>query len=90
LCRERGLTLNTVMQGIWALQLASYCGHQDVVFGEVQDDRVHELEMTLPPAEERRLLTLCRERGLTLNTVMQGIWALQLASYCGHQDVVFG
>lgn len=61
-----------------------------LLFGEVQDDRVHELEMTLPPAEERRLLTLCRERGLTLNTVMQGIWALQLASYCGHQDVVFG
>ncbi|TFZ84382.1 condensation domain-containing protein, partial [Serratia marcescens] len=61
-----------------------------LLFGEAQDDRVQELEMTLPPAEERRLLTLCRERGLTLNTVMQGIWALQLASCCGHQDVVFG
>ncbi|MCQ9187026.1 hypothetical protein KMT30_49900, partial [Streptomyces sp. IBSBF 2953] len=39
-----------------------------LLFGETQDDRVHELEMTLPPAEEKRLLTLCRERGLTLNT----------------------
>ncbi|RTG14669.1 amino acid adenylation domain-containing protein, partial [Serratia marcescens] len=61
-----------------------------LLFGESHNDRVHELEMTLPPAEERRLLTLCRERGLTLNTLMQGIWALQLASCCGHQDVVFG
>lgn len=51
---------------------------------------VRELEVALTPALERRLLALCRERALTLNSVMQGIWALQLASYCGQQDVVFG
>ena len=62
-----------------------------LLFGDrPHDEAVYELAMTLPPALEQRLLSLCRERGLTLNSVMQGIWALQLASHSGQQDVVFG
>lgn len=51
---------------------------------------VHDLDLVLEPELERGLLALCRSRGLTLNTVMQGIWAMQLAIESGHQDVVFG
>ncbi|MEV6166205.1 amino acid adenylation domain-containing protein [Streptomyces sp. NPDC052052] len=37
-----------------------------------------------------RLGAVARSRGLTLNTVVQGAWALLLASLTGQQDVVFG
>ena len=36
------------------------------------------------------LLEVARGRGLTLNTVMQGAWALLLAGITGQRDVVFG
>ncbi|GLW49508.1 non-ribosomal peptide synthetase [Streptomyces sp. NBRC 14336] len=36
------------------------------------------------------LLDVARGRGLTLNTVMQGVWALLLADLTGQRDVVFG
>ncbi|MEV6162543.1 condensation domain-containing protein, partial [Streptomyces sp. NPDC052052] len=37
-----------------------------------------------------RLSAVARARGLTLNTVVQGAWALLLSSLTGRQDVVFG
>ncbi|MFJ2770398.1 amino acid adenylation domain-containing protein [Streptomyces sp. NPDC087300] len=43
------------------------------------------------PAElSRGLAELARARGLTLNTVVQGAWALLLARLVGRTDVVFG
>ncbi|MFF2097523.1 amino acid adenylation domain-containing protein [Streptomyces sp. NPDC058202] len=44
----------------------------------------------LSGAETAALTTLARENGLTLNTVMQGAWALVLAEATGRHDVVFG
>jgi len=44
----------------------------------------------LPEAETSRLRDLARGRRLTLNTVVQGVWALLLARYSGQNDVVFG
>ncbi|MGW4565577.1 amino acid adenylation domain-containing protein [Streptomyces sp. NPDC004561] len=37
-----------------------------------------------------RLTAAARAHGLTLNTVVQGAWALLLAAHTGRQDVVFG
>ena len=37
-----------------------------------------------------RLQALARARGLTLNTIVQGIWAVLLARLTGRDDVVFG
>jgi amino acid adenylation domain-containing protein len=37
-----------------------------------------------------RLAAAARERGLTLNTVVQGAWALLLGALTGQADVVFG
>jgi amino acid adenylation domain-containing protein/non-ribosomal peptide synthase protein (TIGR01720 family) len=42
--REHGLTLNTVLQGAWALLLAHHAGSDDVVFGAVDAGRPADLE----------------------------------------------
>nr|BFE70483.1 hypothetical protein GCM10020092_037840 [Actinoplanes digitatis] len=40
--------------------------------------------------ESARVASAARARGLTLNTVVQGAWALVLAQLTGRWDVVFG
>ncbi|HEX7242744.1 MAG TPA: amino acid adenylation domain-containing protein, partial [Longimicrobiaceae bacterium] len=51
----------------------------------------HEIHVAeLPEALSRRLQERSRERGLTVNTLVQGAWALLLARYAGEEDVVFG
>ncbi|MFI1198400.1 non-ribosomal peptide synthase/polyketide synthase [Streptomyces sp. NPDC020883] len=44
----------------------------------------------LDPERSRRLAHAARRRGLTLNTVVQGAWALLISRYSGERDVVFG
>ncbi|MFD6065630.1 non-ribosomal peptide synthetase [Amycolatopsis lurida] len=44
----------------------------------------------LPPELTRSLEDLARGNGLTLNTVVQGAWAMVLAQLSGRTDVVFG
>jgi amino acid adenylation domain-containing protein len=46
--------------------------------------------LDLPPGLSSRLRELARQRGLTLNTVIQGLWALLLARLTATADVVFG
>jgi amino acid adenylation domain-containing protein/non-ribosomal peptide synthase protein (TIGR01720 family) len=43
LAREQQVTLNTVIQGAWALVLAAYTGHSDVIFGTTVSGRPAEL-----------------------------------------------
>ncbi|WP_032919524.1 condensation domain-containing protein, partial [Streptomyces rimosus] len=44
----------------------------------------------IPEDLTRGLVGLARARGLTVNTVVQGAWALVLARLAGRDDVVFG
>ncbi|MGW1893342.1 non-ribosomal peptide synthase/polyketide synthase [Streptomyces sp. NPDC002004] len=44
----------------------------------------------LSEAVSERLARTARDRGLTLNTVVQGAWALLLARYGAQTDIVFG
>jgi amino acid adenylation domain-containing protein/non-ribosomal peptide synthase protein (TIGR01720 family) len=44
----------------------------------------------MSPELSERLRELVRHNGLTLNTLVQGAWALLLARYSGETDVVFG
>ncbi|MEV5427837.1 non-ribosomal peptide synthase/polyketide synthase [Streptomyces sp. NPDC052701] len=44
----------------------------------------------LPDAASAALTRTARQAGLTVNTVVQGAWALLLARYSGETDVVFG
>jgi amino acid adenylation domain-containing protein/non-ribosomal peptide synthase protein (TIGR01720 family) len=47
-------------------------------------------QLHLPRETAERLDAFSRARRVTLNTVVQGAWALLLARYCDAQDVVFG
>ncbi|MBL1100667.1 non-ribosomal peptide synthetase [Streptomyces coffeae] len=47
-------------------------------------------KVTLGAEESARLRTTAQRAGLTMNTVVQGAWALLLARYSGTDDVVFG
>ncbi len=48
------------------------------------------VEIELPADLTRSLDELARGQGLTLNTVLQGAWAMVLARLAGRTDVVFG
>jgi amino acid adenylation domain-containing protein/non-ribosomal peptide synthase protein (TIGR01720 family) len=47
-------------------------------------------EIHLPADLSGSLQALARQHGLTLNTLMQGAWALLLSRYSGERDLVFG
>ena len=47
-------------------------------------------EVSLTAEETRGLQQLAREQQVTLNTVVQGAWAVLLGRYSGSEDVVFG
>ncbi|OON70403.1 non-ribosomal peptide synthetase, partial [Streptomyces tsukubensis] len=49
-----------------------------------------QVEVALPAAEARRLASRAAELGITVNTFVQGGWALLLGRLTGRQDVVFG
>src|SRR5438045_8130885 len=48
------------------------------------------MPIELPVEQSRRLHEMARRNGLTVNTVVQGVWALLLSRYSGERDVVFG
>jgi amino acid adenylation domain-containing protein/non-ribosomal peptide synthase protein (TIGR01720 family) len=49
-----------------------------------------EESIKLSPVTTVALQTLARQHKLTLNTVLQGAWAILLSRYSGEEDVVFG
>jgi amino acid adenylation domain-containing protein len=58
--------------------------------GAVQEGRYEEHLCALPAPATDALRTLARQQQLTLNTIVQGAWALLLSRYSGDRDVVFG
>jgi amino acid adenylation domain-containing protein/non-ribosomal peptide synthase protein (TIGR01720 family) len=59
---------------------------------EPEPKRLNEAEQRLIISEEttRTLSIIAREQQLTINTVIQGIWAIILSRYSREEDVVFG
>jgi amino acid adenylation domain-containing protein len=49
-----------------------------------------ERQVQLPADATQALRTLARQQQLTLNTMVQGAWAVLLSRYSGERDVVFG
>jgi amino acid adenylation domain-containing protein len=47
-------------------------------------------EIKLSAATTSALLSLAKQHQLTLNTLVQGAWALLLSRYSGEEDIVFG
>jgi amino acid adenylation domain-containing protein/non-ribosomal peptide synthase protein (TIGR01720 family) len=58
--------------------------------GELPEAASDEQSARLPADTTAALQTLARQHRLTLNTVMQGVWALLLGRFSGEDDVVFG
>ena len=54
------------------------------------DMDVHSIQRMLAPAMTTTLQDFCRQYKITLNTLIQGCWALFLSTYSGENDVVFG
>jgi non-ribosomal peptide synthase protein (TIGR01720 family) len=51
---------------------------------------LHQQEIRLPEDLTRELERLARHGEVTLNTLLQGTWALLLNRYSGEEDVIFG
>ncbi|MFF4989279.1 amino acid adenylation domain-containing protein [Streptosporangium saharense] len=49
-----------------------------------------ELRLTLSPERSRRLYTFAREARVTVNTLVQGTWAVLLSRLSGEREVCFG
>ncbi|MCH0564644.1 MULTISPECIES: non-ribosomal peptide synthetase [unclassified Streptomyces] len=54
------------------------------------DGRRDQVEIDLPLDEAHELVRRASELGITVNTLIQGAWALLLGQLTGRQDVVFG
>lgn len=55
-----------------------------------QDSRYVELRARLTEPDSAALRSLAQLHGITLNTVVQGAWAIVLSRYTGEDDTVFG
>ncbi|MPY58391.1 non-ribosomal peptide synthetase [Streptomyces spongiae] len=55
-----------------------------------EDQGVGQVDIQLPLEEARGLNRRASELGVTVNTLVQGAWALLLGELTGRQDVVFG
>jgi amino acid adenylation domain-containing protein/non-ribosomal peptide synthase protein (TIGR01720 family) len=57
---------------------------------EAAQERYVEHQVSLTAEQTAELQRLARQEQVTLNTVVQGAWALLLSRYSGNDDVVFG
>lgn len=60
------------------------------VESRAQTERYCEKHLLLSSEATANLQTLCRQQQLTVNTIIQGIWALLLSHCSGRRDVVYG
>ncbi|MGW2231975.1 amino acid adenylation domain-containing protein, partial [Streptomyces formicae] len=76
----------------WRAELAGLDAPTLVVPAEAASTPVvpERVRFAFPADLSRGLADLARARGLTLNTVVQGAWAMLLARLVGRTDVVFG
>ncbi|MGB8943282.1 MAG: condensation domain-containing protein, partial [Streptomyces sp.] len=59
-------------------------------FTGTEDEGRGQVDVTVPREVARQLDRLAAEWGITMNTLVQGAWALLLGELTGRQDVVFG
>jgi hypothetical protein len=58
--------------------------------GAFREGRIRRGQMRLSPTATAALERFARSERLTVNTVVQGAWALLLSRYSGREDVLFG
>jgi len=55
-----------------------------------QEENYDQMEIVIPDQTTSALQLLAKQRRITLNTIVQGAWALLLSRYSAERDVVFG
>ncbi|MFJ8495446.1 non-ribosomal peptide synthase/polyketide synthase [Streptomyces sp. NPDC094038] len=75
---------------VWKEELAGLPGPTSLAPRRGIPDGHAEHELVLDETVTEALTAAARRRGLTLNTLMQGLWALLLRELTGRDDVVFG
>lgn len=79
----------------WRRRLQGYRGAPQLGIGLPsgplhQDTRYELCEACVMPGTTEALRQVARHYQLTLNTIVQGAWALLLSRYSGEEDIVFG
>ncbi|MDJ0837343.1 MAG: amino acid adenylation domain-containing protein [Acidobacteriota bacterium] len=79
----------------WRAELAGFTEPTPLPGGRDSDEKVEaddaiELRRSLPSEASANLRTLARRHRLTMNTLVQGAWALVLGCYSGKRDILFG
>jgi amino acid adenylation domain-containing protein/non-ribosomal peptide synthase protein (TIGR01720 family) len=81
-------------ESYWRKRLAGFRAPTQLgleLAGGNEETKSHgEQKLELSKAATRALETLAREQQVTLNTVVQGAWAVLLSRYSGERDVVYG
>ncbi|HEX6287704.1 MAG TPA: amino acid adenylation domain-containing protein, partial [Herpetosiphonaceae bacterium] len=82
-------------EAFWRQFLAGFAaptafGVDHLVYTSDDEPQYGRHEMHLPAEPSAALQALARQHGLTMNTVVQGAWAILLSRYSGEPDVVFG
>ncbi|MEH2112697.1 condensation domain-containing protein [Nostoc sp.] len=54
------------------------------------EERYEDIQISLSEAITRNLDSLARQHHLTMNTIVQGVWAILLSHYSGKNDVIYG
>ncbi|WP_084717538.1 amino acid adenylation domain-containing protein [Vibrio rhizosphaerae] len=79
----------SVARQVWSQVLA---GAQPTLIyqNESPSAQVGDVSFQLSPQMTQKLTTLCQHHGLTINSLMQGVWGLILGDLSGREDVIFG
>ncbi len=81
-------------ESFWREQLAGFTTPNllvvDGLGGRTATRQQGDVETSLPPAVTAQLIARTEQSGVTLNTLVQGAWAILLSRYTGEQDIVFG
>jgi amino acid adenylation domain-containing protein len=77
----------------WSTELAGFCAPNELAGMRAvggQSSRVCDLALDFDESETQALASFVRASQLTLNTLVQGAWAVVVSQYSGQDDVVFG
>ncbi|MFF2088441.1 amino acid adenylation domain-containing protein [Nocardia sp. NPDC058176] len=78
------------VRAAWSRRLAGLAAPTLVRTNTSREREFRQWQVPLPESLATALAELGRRRGLTMNTLVQGTWALVLAALTGRTDVVFG
>ncbi|EJL20546.1 amino acid adenylation enzyme/thioester reductase family protein,thioester reductase-like protein [Brevibacillus sp. BC25] len=83
-------------EAFWRTYLQGFTETTPLSFGRayknpyLDQKNYRELDLTVSEPISKSLQTLARQHRLTVNTIVQGAWALLLNRYSGQDDIIFG